>query len=64
MYNGYYCKKCKIIPFIKPNISENYEMKFIIRCKCNLDYLTLEQMNKRYYSKNINNKDIINEKFV
>ena len=62
MYSGFYCKKCKIIPFIKPNITINKDIKFMIKCKCHLDYLTFEQMNKRYYTKNIESKNIINEK--
>ena len=64
MYNGYYCKKCKLIPIIKPNISENKVMKFMIKCRCHINYLTLEQMNKNYYFNNIDKKDIINEKIM
>ena len=61
MHNGFYCKKCKIIPFIKPNITENKEIKFMVKCKYHNDYLTYEQMNKIYFSKDIDKKDIINE---
>ena len=64
MYSGFYCKKCKIIPLIKPNLTDNKEIKFMLKCKCHINYLTLEQLNKNYYSKNIEQKNIINEKIM
>ena len=64
MYSGYYCKKCNIIPLIKPNLTDNKEIKFMLKCKCHINYLTLEQLNKNYYSKNIEQKNIINEKIM
>ena len=59
MYNGYYCKQCKNIPIIKANLDVK-KLKFNIKCKCNIDYLTFNQMNKKYYSGNIELKNIIN----
>ena len=42
MYTGYYCKKkCKMIPLIKFNISFNKDIKYMIKCKCHLNYLRL-----------------------
>ena len=61
MYKKYYCKKCKNIPLIKTKIFDN-DMKFMVKCKCNFNYLTLNQLNKNYYLKNINKKYIKNEK--
>ena len=53
MYSGYYCKKCKIIPFIKANITEKNDIKIIVKCKCHCNYLNTKEINKNYYSKNI-----------
>lgn len=61
MYCGYYCKKCKIIPLIKPSITKNKELKFLLKCKCKITFLSLDQINKYYYSKNIDPNSIINE---
>ena len=64
MYSGYYCKKCKMIPIIKTNIINNEKMNFLIKCECNFQSLTIEQMNKNYYVKNIALKNIINKKII
>ena len=64
MYTGYYCKKCKMIPLIKFNISFNKDIKYMIKCKCHLNYLKLEEINKLYFTKNIEQKDIFNEKLI
>ena len=64
MYTGYYCKKCKIIPLIKLNITNNQDIKYMVKCKCNINYLTFEEINKKYYMKNIEQKNIINEKLL
>ena len=64
MYSGYYCKKCKNIPLVKANITENKDIKFIVKCKCGINYITFDQINKKYYTKNINNLSIANEKIM
>ena len=64
MYSGYYCKKCKIIPLIKSNITDNKDIKYMVKCKCHINYLTLEEINKKYYTNNIEKKYIINEKLI
>ena len=64
MYSGYYCKKCKIIPLIRSNITDNKDIKYMVKCKCNINYLTLEEINKKYYINNIEKKHIINEKLI
>ena len=64
MYTGYYCKKCKIIPLIKSTITDNKELQFILKCKCNINCITLEEINKKYFTKNIEKKHIINEVLI
>ena len=64
MYTGYYCKKCKIIPLIKSTITDNKELQFILKCKCNINCITLEEINKKYFTKNIEKKHIINELLI
>ena len=63
MYSGYYCKKCKIIPLIKAHIF-NTDINFTVKCKCNTYHLSYEKLNKDYYSKNIEQKNIINAKIA
>ena len=60
MYSGYYCKKCKLIPFIKANITEKNDIKIIVKCKCHCNYLNAKEINKNYYSKNVPQTSIIN----
>ena len=64
MYSGYYCKKCKIIPLIKSNITDNKDIKYMVKCKFHINYFTLEEINKKYYTNNIEKKYIINEKLI
>ena len=64
MYTGYYCKKCKLIPLIKTNLTNNKNLNFMIKCKCHINCLTLEEMNKIYYTNNIDKKNIKNEKII
>ena len=64
MYYAFYCKQCKYIPFIKPNITINKEIKFMIKCKFHTDYLAYEQLEKTYFSKDIDIKNIINNRNI
>ena len=64
MYTGYYCKKCKIIPLIKLNKTDNKDIKYMVKCKCNINYLSFEEIHKKYYIKNLDPKYIINEKLI
>ena len=64
MYSGYFCRNCKMIPIIKGNIINNNKMKFNVKCHCNFESLTFEQINKKYYLKNIETQNIINEKII
>ena len=65
MYSGYICKKCKIIPLIRTNLY-NKDINFTVKCKCkrNTYHLSYEKLNKDYYSKNIEQKNIINVKIT
>ena len=62
MFSGFYCKKCNIIPLIRINILDNKKINFTIKCKCNTKSLTYDKLYNNYYSKNIQSKNIINEK--
>ena len=62
MYSGYYCKKCKNIPIIKMILIKDYKLKYILKCKCNMKILSPEQINKFYYSENIDKQVIRNQK--
>ena len=64
MYSGYYCKKCKNIPIIKMILMKDYKLKYILKCKCNMKILSPEQINKFYYSENIDKKVIRNKKEI
>ena len=64
MYSGYFCKKCKNIPIIKMMLIKDYKLKYILKCKCNMKILTAEQINKFYYSENIDKKVIRNKKEI
>ena len=64
MFSGFYCKKCNIIPLIRPNILDNKNISFIVKCKCNTKFLTYDKLYNNYYSKNIEQKTIINTKIV
>ena len=64
MYSGYYCKKCKVIPLIRPNLFYDKDIYFTVKCRCHTNYLTYEKLNNNYYSTNIEQKDIINEKII
>ena len=48
MYSGYYCRKCKLIPLIKANITEKNDIKIILKCKCHCNYLNTKEINKNY----------------
>jgi len=62
MFSGFYCKKCKIIPLIRLNILDNKKINFTVKCKCNTKFLIYDKLYNNYYSKNIEQKTIINEK--
>jgi len=62
MFSGFYCKKCNIIPLIRPNILDNKNINFTVKCKCNTKFLTYDKLYHNYYSKNIEQKNIINAK--
>ena len=62
MFSGFYCKKCNIIPLIRLNILNNKNINFAVKCKCNTRFLTYDKLYNNYYSKNIQSKNIINEK--
>jgi len=62
MFFGFYCKKCNIIPLIRYNLLDSKNINFIIKCKCNTKFLTFDKLYNNYYSKNIENKTIINER--
>jgi hypothetical protein len=53
-----------MIPLIKPNITDDNEMRFILKCKCNIKNLTFELINKHYFSKNISKELIKNENLM
>ena len=61
MYSGYYCKKCKIIPLIKIILDNNKKIKILSKCKCFSNFLSKDQVNKYYYSENIEQKNILND---
>jgi len=62
MYSGYYCKDCKNIPIIKMILLKDYKLQYILKCKCKMKILSTEQINKFYYSENIDKKVIRNKK--
>jgi len=62
MYSGYYCKNCKNIPIIKMVLLKDYKLQYILKCKCKMKILSTEQINKFYYSENIDKKVIRNKK--
>ena len=62
MFSGFYCKKCNIIPLIRHNILDSKIINFTVKCKCNTKFLTYDKLYNNYYSKNIEQKTIINEK--
>ena len=64
MFSGFYCKKCNIIPLIRPNILDNKNINFIVKCKCNTKFLTYDKLYNNYYSKNIEQETIINTKIL
>ena len=64
MFSGFYCKKCNIIPLIRLNILDNKNINFTVKCKCNTKFLTYDKLYNNYYSKNIEQKTIINEKII
>ena len=64
MFSGFYCKKCNIIPLIRLNIIDNKNINFTVKCKCNTKFLTYDKLYNNYYSKNIEQKTIINEKIL
>lgn len=64
MYSGYYCKKCKNIPIIKMILKKDYKLNYILKCKCNMKILSPEQINKFYYSENIDKEVIKNKKEI
>jgi len=62
MFSGFYCKKCNVIPLIRLNILDKKNINFTVKCKCNTKFLTYDKLYNNYYSKNIEQKIIINEK--
>ena len=62
MFSGFYCKKCNVIPLIRLNIFDKKNINFTAKCKCNTKFLTYDKLYNNYYSKNIEQKKIINEK--
>ena len=62
MFSGFYCKKCNIIPLVRPNLLDNKNINFTVKCKCNTKFLTYDKLYNNYFSKNIEQKTIINEK--
>ena len=64
MFSGFYCKKCNIIPLIRYNILDKENFNFTVKCKCNNKSLTYDKLYYNYYSKNIEQKTIINTKIV
>ena len=64
MFSGFYCKKCNIIPLIRLNILDNKNFNFTVKCKCNTKFLNYDKLYNNYYSKNIEQKNIINEKII
>ena len=64
MFSGFFCKKCNIIPLIRYNILDKDTFNFTVKCKCNNKSLTYDKLYNNYYSKNIEQKTIINTKIV
>jgi len=64
MFSGFYCKKCNIIPLVRPNLFDKKSINFTVKCKCSTKFLTYDKLYNNYYSKNIEQKTIINEKIL
>ena len=60
MFSGYLCKNCKTIPLVKAFVTIDKDIRFMVKCKCSNKYITFNELNSNYYSKNIDKSYIKN----